>query len=186
MFQDARSLVVIDVEATCDDRGSVPRPETEIIEVGAVIVDAATLGPVDELQSFVRPVRHPVLTPFCTRLTTIRQSDVDGAPGFPEVFAALTEWIGRHPGPAVFCSWGDYDRKQFAQDCAFHGIANALPERHFNVKRAFSERVGAPRGLGMGQALGRMGMPLHGTHHRALDDTRNIARLLPFALRRDG
>lgn len=180
------SYVVIDVEATCDDGGGVPRHEMEIIEIGAVLVAADTLRPVDEFQSFIRPVRHPRLTPFCTRLTSITQEDVDAAPGFAQVFAALCRWIEAHPAPPVFCSWGDYDQSQFRQDCGFHGVPYALPHRHLNLKRAFSRQLGIPKKLGMAGALVHAGLPLAGTHHRGIDDARNISRLLPFALGRRG
>ena len=42
---------MIDVEATCDDAGTVPGPEMEIIEVGAVFVDGASLAPLDDNSS---------------------------------------------------------------------------------------------------------------------------------------
>lgn len=61
----------------------------EIIEVGAVTVDAANLQVVDEFQSFVRPTRHPRLTEFCTGLTSIAQQDVDNAPVFQFVIARI-------------------------------------------------------------------------------------------------
>jgi inhibitor of KinA sporulation pathway (predicted exonuclease) len=176
------SYVVIDVEATCDDGGRVPRNEMEIIEIGAVLVSGESLAAIDEFQSFVRPVRHPVLTPFCIGLTSITQADVDAAPGFGQVFGALTGWIESHPAPHVFCSWGDYDRTQFERDCAFHGIPYTLPRRHVNLKRAFSERLGTSKKFGMAGALAQAGLPLAGTHHRGIDDARNIARLLPIAL----
>ena len=176
------SYVVIDVEATCDDGGRVPRHEMEIIEIGAVLVSAEDHAPVGEFQSFVRPVRHPALTPFCTALTSITQADVDAAPAFPEVFGRLARWIQAHPAPHVFCSWGDYDRTQFERDCIFHGIPYGLPQRHVNLKRAFAERLGIAKRLGMSAALAHAGLPLQGTHHRGIDDARNIARLLPIAL----
>jgi 3'-5' exoribonuclease 1 len=177
-----RNYLVIDLEATCDNGGLVPKREMEIIEIGAVLVSGESHAPVSEFQSFIRPVRHPVLTPFCTRLTSITQADVDAAPAFPEVFGRLTRWIYSHPAPHVFCSWGDYDRTQFEQDCRFHNVPYALPHRHLNLKRAFSERRGIGKKLGMAGALAQAGLPLTGTHHRGIDDARNIARLLPFAL----
>ncbi|MCY4501696.1 MAG: exonuclease domain-containing protein, partial [Alphaproteobacteria bacterium] len=84
-MNEIRSLLVVDLEATCSDDDSVPKHEMEIIEIGAVLVEPAGLQPVGEFQSFVRPGLHPRLTGFCTGLTTIRQSDVDAAPRFPEV-----------------------------------------------------------------------------------------------------
>ena len=49
--------LVIDLEATCDDGGAVPKREMEIIEIGAVLVDGSSWAPLAEFQSFVRPVR---------------------------------------------------------------------------------------------------------------------------------
>jgi inhibitor of KinA sporulation pathway (predicted exonuclease) len=36
----------------------------------------------------------------------------------------------------------------------------------------------------MAQALQLAGLPLEGTHHRGIDDARNIAKLLPYILER--
>lgn len=176
--------VVIDLEATCCDDDSFPRDETEIIEIGAVLVDGRSLAPLSEFQTFVRPVRHRTLTPFCTKLTTITQADVDGAPRFPQAIAALAAFLRDHAGSgqALFCSWGGYDKNQFRRDAQRHRVALPLGERHLNMKEAFSKRLGEPRQYGTGQALRRLGLSFSGTHHRAIDDARNIARLLPFVL----
>ncbi len=173
--------VVIDLEATCCDDHSFDRDETEIIEIGAVLVDATTLTAGAEFQTFIKPVRHRTLTPFCTELTTITQADVDRAPRFPQALAALGVFL--RGKDAVFCSWGGYDKNQFRRDAQFHRIKQLpLGERHINLKEAFSRRLGESRQYGTGQALRRAGLSFTGTHHRAIDDARNIARLLPFAL----
>ena len=180
-YPQADHLLVIDFEATCSDQGSVPRDEMEIIEWGAVMVDAHSLAVVGEFESFIRPVRHPRLTPFCTQLTSITQADVDAAPAFAEVLARLRPWLQQHPRH-VFCSWGDYDRKQLQQDCDFHRLPNPIDAPHLNVKRGFSERQGLKKNLGLGEAVTRAGLRFEGTHHRGIDDARNIARLLPWVL----
>jgi len=56
----------------------------EIIEIGAVMVDAQSLKVVDEYERFIKPILNPTLTPFCKQLTTIRQDDVDTALGYKE------------------------------------------------------------------------------------------------------
>lgn len=182
MNQEPSFYLVIDLEATCDDRGAVPRHETEIIEIGAVLVDGATLTPVEDFQTFVAPVRHPKLTPFCTELTTITQADLASAPRFPLAIDRLRRFVGGRD--ALFCSWGDYDRKQFEQDAAHHRVPLPFGGRHLNLKKAFSEQLGESKRFGMDGALRRVGLPLVGTHHRGIDDARNIARLLPWALGR--
>lgn len=174
-------LFVVDLEATCDDGGRVPRHEMEIIEIGGVLVEPVTLRVLDELQTFVRPVRNPVLTAFCTGLTSIRQSQVEGAPTFPEANAAMAAFLGDRK--VTFCSWGNYDRGQFEQDAAFHRVR--LPfdvRRHVNLKAVFSEALGNARGFGLGGALRHVGLTFSGTPHRGIDDARNIVRLLPWIL----
>ena len=175
------NYLVIDLEATCSNDGSVPKHEMEIIEIGAVMVAAKDLEPVDEFQTFIKPVRHPALTEFCTELTSIAQADVANAPAFPVAIEALRTWMDRF-ADVLFCSWGDYDRKQFRMDCSHHKVPYPFGPDHLNIKRAFAKRQCLPKSVGMAQALRRVGLPLNGTHHRGIDDARNIARLLPHAL----
>jgi 3'-5' exoribonuclease 1 len=175
-------LLVVDLEATCDSDGRLPKHDMEIIEIGAVLVDSESLEPIDELGTFVRPVRHPVLTRFCTELTTITQRDVDGAPPFPEAIERLRTWLAGRP--VLLCSWGDYDKNQLAQDARYHHVTLPFGDAHLNLKKRFSESLGLPKKLGMGQALRHVGLELRGTHHRGIDDARNIARLLPWVFGR--
>lgn len=180
MFPSAPYYLVVDLEATCDDRGAVPRSESEIIEIGAVLVEGASLHPVAEFQTFVRPQLHPRLTWFCTELTTITQDDVDFAPTFVEVAERITAF-GRN---ALFCSWGNYDRNQLEHDARRHGIPCPLGPQHANVKQLFAHALGLRRGVGNRGAMGIVGLSATGTNHRGIDDARNIARLLPWALGR--
>jgi inhibitor of KinA sporulation pathway (predicted exonuclease) len=173
----ANYYLVVDLEATCDDLGSVPRHESEIIEIGCVLVDGETLAPIAEETMFVRPQLHPI-TPFCTRLTTITPAMVATAPAFPVAYRRLVE-LGEG---ALFCSWGNYDRNQLAADAARHGLAPPFAD-HWNLKEAFTRATNGARGSGMTAALRRLGLAPQGTHHRGIDDARNIARMLPFLVR---
>ncbi len=135
-----------------------------------------------EFQTFIKPVRHPTLTPFCTGLTTITQADVDGAPGFRDAMLALRRFVGARQ--VTFGSWGDYDRKQFDQDARHHQVTPPLPRAPREPQEGLLRHLGEKKLLGMAQALERVGLPLVGTHHRGIDDARNIAGLLPWSLGR--
>lgn len=176
-----RDFLVIDLEATCDDGKLVPRNVMEIIEIGAVRVDGVSFEAIAEFQTFVRPVRRPTLTPFCTKLTSITQAEVDAAPTFPAVIEALRAFI-RAGKPVLFGSWGAYDRGQFEQDARFHGVELPFGREHLNIKQAFSDALGTSKKFGMAGALRELGLALVGTHHRGIDDARNIARILPYAI----
>lgn len=172
--------LVIDLEATCDENHRIVRDQTEIIEIGAVLAAEDTLEIVDELQTFVKPIVHPILTPFCKKLTSISQEQVDQAPKFPQALDRLRAFVGKRR--VLFCSWGDYDKNQFSRDAARHRVSLPFGRDHMNLKRAFSDSLGESRAYGVGQALTRVGLRFEGTAHRGIDDARNIARLLPTIL----
>ena len=178
--------LIVDLEASCCDRNGtqanlIPRHEMEIIEIGAVLLAADSLAIVSEFNTFIRPVRHPRLTSFCTQLTTIQQTDVDQAPLYPVAIQALQRWLAPYQ-PYLFCSWGDYDKNQLAQDSAYHQLNFPLTAHHLNIKEQFSRTQKLPKKYGMQTALQLAGLALQGIHHRGIDDARNMARLMPYIL----
>ncbi|BAT56051.1 exonuclease, RNase T and DNA polymerase III [Nostoc sp. NIES-3756] len=172
--------LIVDLEATCSDDGSIPRHEMEIIEIGAVMLNRKTWAIDSEFQQFIQPIRNPQLTKFCTQLTSIRQEDVNQAPIFIEAISRFKEWINSSFNHHIFCSWGDYDKNQFIQDCKFHNIPYPFGTEHINIKKEFSEYLGVSKRFGMAQALQYLGMELIGTHHRGIDDARNIAAIYKY------
>lgn len=169
--------MIVDLEATCSDNGTVPRHEMEIIEIGAVMLSSRTFEIESEFQVFVRPVRHPNLTRFCMELTGITQREAAGGSSFPEALEAMKEW--KHPfDDSLFCSWGNYDRKQFLQDCEFHQVAYPFGAGHLNLKQEFGLICGRKNGLGIGEAMRHLGLEFRGSLHRGLDDARNIAQIV--------
>jgi len=166
--------VIVDLEATCWEGGSNIE-KMEIIEIGAVTL-ASGQGPVsEEFSAFVRPAIEPILSDYCMQLTSIRQADVDDADDFKVVFPRFIDWIGTKP--FTLCSWGAYDLKQFRVDCERHSIA--LPDsflQHINLKQQFANLKGI-KPCGMAKALKVLGIKLEGTHHRGIDDARNIAKI---------
>ena len=175
--------LVIDIEATCCDQNSIPKHQFETIEIGAVMVNATALETVGEHQTFIRPVIRPKLTAFCTKLTSIGQNDVETAPLFADAIATLRRWAFSFD-EFLFCSWGDYDRTQLGHECERNHVSYPFSRGHLNLKLAFREQQKLPRKLGMEEALRVAGVDLVGVHHRGIDDARNIARLLPWALGR--
>lgn len=174
--------LVIDLEATTDD-GGWPVAEMEIIEIGATLVtsDGREL---DSFQRFVRPLRRPLLTPFCCKLTHITQANIDAAQPLTEVWPLFERWLGQHQSRLDgWASWGDYDRKQLEQDWRRLQLQSALSQvPHINLKQRFAKARRLERPLGLNGALQLAGMQFIGQQHRALEDARNTARLLPLIL----
>ncbi len=167
--------IIFDLEATCWRDQHLPQ-EMETIEIGAVALDEN--GAIQsEFDCFVRPVVHPQLSDFCTKLTSITQSDVDGTDTFAIAFARFVAWAQEGGEPLVLVSWGDYDPRQLQADCARAGIDYpASFGHHVNIKQRFAE-LHVIKPIGMVRALKTLGLPLTGTPHRGIDDARNIAAI---------
>ncbi|MCK4943846.1 MAG: exonuclease domain-containing protein [Candidatus Aminicenantes bacterium] len=171
--------IIVDLEATCWEKVDDPQRK-EIIEIGATILRTPELKIGEEFNSFVKPVDEPFLSDFCKNLTSIRQKDIDSAPEFPVIFERFLEWIGTEP--YLLCSWGYFDLYQFKIDCLRHSVP--FPEdflRHINLKQEFASLYNVER-CGMQAALQRLRIKPTGTHHRAIDDVRNISAIARIIL----
>lgn len=180
-----RHIVVVDIEHTCVEDGSIPPEARETIEIGAIIIDTISLQIVDEFSRLVRPVTHPKLSQFCTELTGITQAELDVAAHFPEVFAHFIDWLPDN-SDYVLATWGSYDLVQLNIDCALHVMSAFSPSKSLNLKVAFKEARNLKKKVGLKRALGIANLSYEGSHHRALDDAKNTARLLPLIFKNTG
>ena len=171
--------IIVDLEATCCDQGSIPRHEMEIIEIGAVAYDEQAHETIDEISILVKPVVHPELTGFCKSLTSISQRMVDRGVGFVEAAEGLSDFIASYECNG-FSSWGDYDKHQLRQDCGRHGVEWAFGDEHENIKKMFASNMNLRKPCGLGAALRKVDIDFVGTAHRGIDDARNMARLGPY------
>lgn len=181
--------IVLDFEATCD-RKEPPRPQ-EIIEFPCVLLAAQTLEPVDQFSRFVRPIHHPILTPFCTELTSITQEQVDAAEPFPAVLSAHLAWLRSHNlqlapddggEPFTFITCGDWDLRtmlprQFACSNPPLGPVPWVFQRWINIKKLYTTWSGR-RAPGMVRILRELDLEMTGHHHRGIDDCHNIAKIV--------
>jgi inhibitor of KinA sporulation pathway (predicted exonuclease) len=129
-------LLIVDLDATCCDAGTIERQESEIIEIGAILVRLNNKREVGLFNKFIKPVRHPKLTPFCSKLTRITQADVNNTKRFKDVMVALEQWLRPYDGNYLMCSWGNYDRNHIILDCKYFGVNNPIASNHLNLKAA--------------------------------------------------
>lgn len=166
--------IIVDLEATCwDEKGHGNK--NEIIEIGAVCINEYKQEE-SQFSEFVKPILNPRLSDFCIGLTTITQKDVDAADTFDEVIARFKAWIGLEE-EYMLCSWGLYDKNQFISDCHLHQLNTSWLEHHISLKHQYTEIKGLKRHTGMSGALYMENLKLQGTHHRGIDDARNIAKI---------
>lgn len=170
-----RTILVVDVEATCWEGSPPPGQQAEIIEVGYALLDVPAREVHHGGSLLVRPQRSRV-SAFCTNLTTLTPEMVEEGVPFDAACRFLMGTLESRS--QTWASYGDYDCKQFARQCASFGVPYPFGEAHLNVKSLFAQAHALRREVGMAAALQILERPLTGTHHRGGDDAQNIAGIL--------
>lgn len=169
------NFIVFDLEATCW-KGRPRSKVQETIEIGALRIDR--YGEVTgTFNKFIKPVLNPMLSSFCMELTSIDQVAINRAEKFPSVIEQFQDWTGIFEEDCIFCSWGNFDRKQLVADCELHDLSHDWLEQHINLKQQYQQirQLGRPRGLH--SAVEKEGFEFEGTHHRGYDDAYNLAKI---------
>ena len=168
------NYIILDLEATCWKDRNINK-QHEIIEIGAVKVDRN--GNIEsEFAEFVKPKLHPILSDFCKELTTITQAEIDAAETYDKVISKFIDWIGIDQ-PYALGSWGFYDKTQFEKDCDLYQLDKSWLKNHISVKHQYAQIKNLKKPVGMDRALKIEDLTLEGTHHRGIDDARNIAKI---------
>lgn len=179
-------LLIIDIEATCWPPGSPERARqaeiAEVIEIGAVLTNTLLLEatqPPPGFETFIKPVHHPQLTPFCEELTGIKSEELLHAKSLSQGLESLWCWIEeqsaivRSDWQITLASWGSFDRGILKRQAKEHDLW--LPAwDHIDIKHCFERwsrrhrREGAR--FGLRRALDEYQLPHQGPAHRALSD----------------
>jgi inhibitor of KinA sporulation pathway (predicted exonuclease) len=168
-------LIVIDIEATCWDSDPPEGQEAEIIEIGVCVLDVTTGQRVGRQSILVKP-EHSEVSSFCTDLTTLTQSQVNGGVTFEHACRILRRKFRARD--RTWASYGDYDRRLFEKQCQAQDITYPFGSTHINIKNLVALFHGLPREVGMLQAMALWDLPVEGTHHRGVDDAWNTGLLL--------
>lgn len=166
--------IIFDLEATCWRLRRPPRQE--IIEIGAVKVDSEG-NRISEFNAFVKPRLNPQLSDFCKKLTSISQTDIDGADEFDEVIWQFEDWLYTSDDRVTLFSWGDYDKHQLVMDAELHNIEIPWVQNHHCLKLEHARLLRLREPVGVKTALELSGMTFEGTSHRGIEDARNTARI---------
>eukprot|EP00899_Mesostigma_viride_P015993 jgi/Mesvir1/24395/Mv11063-RA.1 len=184
--QKYRSFVVLDLQATCCAKMPGSGSELscrEIIEFPAILLQAqedGSLRQVSEFNTFCRPARHPVLTPYCLEVTGIAQSTVDKGIPLGEALERFTGWLMAHGAGSVedtvVVTCSDWDIKSLlAKQCESEGLP--LPpifDCWVNAQISYREHYLRPRSSLL-LMLSELGLPFNGYHLRGMDNVRAAA-----------
>lgn len=168
--------IIFDLEATCW-LGSPPVGHNEIIEIGAFEVNA--YGEViSQFSRYVKPVLNPILSSFCTKLTSIQQYNVDTADKFDVVIEDFMDWVNLD-SEYYLISWGENDKKMLRMDCEYHGFDTEWLDQCVNLKVSYSllTNQNKHKGTSLKKALEKEEIEFEGKHHRAIYDADNLTKL---------
>jgi len=134
----------------------------------------------DNKAIIVRPELSEI-SAFCSELTTLTSEyvELEGI-SFKQACNTLRNEYLSQSRP--WASFGAYDLRQFQRQCAVTGVAYPFGPSHINVKTLFALKKKLAHEQGMAGALAILDIPLEGTHHRGVDDAKNIAKILNWIL----
>jgi len=171
----AVNYIIYDLEATCW-LGRPPKGYNEIIEIGAVRINE--YGEViSRFENFVKPTVNPILSGFCKKLTSITQAQVNTARTFPKVLEEFKLWADMYDEDFYICSWGQNDKKLFADDCRLHKLESDWLDTYVNLKTQYDHLKGDTVKGNLKKIVIREGFEFTGIPHRAISDAENLAKI---------
>ncbi len=173
-------ILVIDLEATCWKSNESRGQTSEIIEIGICVLNTKD-GSISQNKGIMVKPKHSTISSFCTELTTITQGLIDEQGiSLSDACKLLREEYDAYS--YTWASYGGYDLKMMKSECLHKGVDYPLCQDHINVKELFTEAREINKKVGMNGALQILGLPLEGTHHRGVDDAKNIAKILYWCI----
>jgi inhibitor of KinA sporulation pathway (predicted exonuclease) len=144
----------------------------EVVQIGAVKVDARTLEVVDTFDALVRPRINPGLSPYLQRLTGITDDDIrTQGRDFADAYRDFLDFAGG----AVASAFGR-DELVFEENLRLYGMAPSHKTPDYRDARAWFRANGFDtQGLHSCDIGPTLGVPFAGQKHNALADSRSVA-----------
>ena len=168
--------VIFDLEFTAWEgsvahRWSRPGEFTELVQIGALKIDARSFAVEDELDVLVRPRLNPVLSDYLVKLTGIANEDL-AARGVD--FADAYDRFLRFADGAVIAAFGR-DDLIFDFNLALYGMRGAPPlPRYVNIVPWLIENGIDPKGKNACDVGPLAGVAFEGQKHNALADSHSV------------
>jgi inhibitor of KinA sporulation pathway (predicted exonuclease) len=171
------TITIFDLEFTAWEgamarRWMAPGEYQEVVQIGAVKLDADTLVPLAEFDVLVRPRFNSNLSPYFEKLTGITNAQL-AARGID--FADAYDRLVAFADGGSIAAFGRDDRV-LLENLRLYGIqgARALPPFQ-DISTWFALHGVDPRGLQSCEIGPLLGVPFEGHTHNALNDSRSLA-----------
>lgn len=168
-------FAVLDIECTCWRRGTPHHNNNahETIEIGMIFLDA-DFKKVDQLDLYTLPMYNKTLSDYCIDLTGITQKYLNAnAIPFPNAMKIIAETITKD---TIFCSWGDFDKRQLQRDCEEWDIPFPFSDEHINIKKEFMDKYKRKK-AGLQKACRILSLRFEGAPHNGLADANMTSQI---------
>ncbi len=168
--------IVFDLEFTAWD-GSMrhrwlrPGEFKEVVQIGAVKLDAATLGVIDRFDVLVKPRINPVISTYLENLTGIRNDELKARGR--DFAAAYRDFLAFADG-AVLSAFGR-DDLVFDENVRLYGMKRPMVPEFRDSRPWFRANGFETHGLHSCDIGPRLGVPFEGQKHNALADSLSVA-----------
>lgn len=135
-----KMYLIVDLEATCWEEKN-KKDLNEIIDIGIVVCDN-NYDIVETWSSLCKPKVNSVLSPFCRKLTKIKQEEIDSSCFFIDTINSFKEWFcynfKRQSKDINWYSWGDWDLNCLSNECKRNEIEMPFKD-HIDLKEEYSK-----------------------------------------------
>ncbi|HSS14528.1 MAG TPA: 3'-5' exonuclease [Rhizomicrobium sp.] len=174
------TLTIFDLEYTAWECSMArhwlaPGEFREVVQIGAVRLDADSFAVLDEFDALVRPRVNPDPSPYFEKLTGITSGKIArGGQDFAAAYAGFLAFASDGP----IAAFGRDDRV-LQDNLRLYGLTGAYPLPLFYDLRGWFAVLGVdPRGLHSCELAPALGMAFRGQAHNALDDARSVATVM--------
>ena len=144
----------------------------EVVQVGAIKLDADSFAPLAEFEALVRPRINPHLSPYFEKLTGITNDRIARqGEDFAVAYARFLDFAGDGPIAAF-----GRDERVLEGNLRLYGMTGARPlPLFYDLRGWFAVQGVDPRGMHSCDLGPALGLAFVGQTHNALDDARVIA-----------
>jgi len=155
----------------------------EIIQIGAVKVDAKNKTIIDEFNRFIKPTIYNNINPRIEKLTNISYDDLKEESGFLDVIKEFKDWT---KNGFILISWGRDDIRELKRNIKYHDdtlLDNWLSD-FLNLQNVYTKYVlkNCSRQSSLIKAIKKLKIDLNDTLHNALVDAKYTSKILLYMI----
>ena len=175
------NYIVLDLEwnhPKIDAKERISQLPFEIIEIGAVKVDAKTKEVVSTFSEMIRPQVYKEMNEIIHEILHIEIGDLEKKDVFNNVIKRFFEWCGKD---YVFCTWGNMDLTELQRNMDYYKIKGYIdgPIKYCDVQKLFAiQYLGYESALSLETSIEYFNLEKKYKFHRAISDAMYTVEIL--------